>query len=73
MSGDKIELTGTVVASNKGKFEVKINDTLIVLCTLSGKIKMNGVRILVSDNVRIEVSPYDTTKGRIVYRNKIGQ
>ena len=67
---DRIELEGEVVDTNKGKFKVKINDDLTVLCTLSGKIRMNSVRILVGDKVKVEVSPYDTTQGRITYRNK---
>jgi translation initiation factor IF-1 len=40
------------------------------MCTLSGKIRMNSVKILVGDKVVIEVSEYDTTQGRIVFRKK---
>jgi translation initiation factor IF-1 len=67
---DRLEFEGEVIDANKGKFTVKVNDNLTVLCTLSGKIRMNSVKILVGDKVRIEVSEYDTTKGRITYRNK---
>lgn len=67
---DRLEFEGEVTDANKGKFTVKVNDNLIVLCTLSGKIRMNSVKILIGDKVRIEVSEYDTTQGRIVYRNK---
>ena len=67
---DRLELEGVVVESNKGQFQVKINDNLTVLCTLSGKIRTNSVKILVSDHVTVEVSEYDTTRGRIVYRHK---
>lgn len=67
---DRLEFEGEVVDANKGKFKVKVNDNLTVLCTLSGKIRMNSVKILVGDKVRIEVSEYDTTQGRITYRNK---
>lgn len=66
----RIELEGEVVDANKGKFKVKVNENLTVLCTLSGKIRMNSVKILIGDKVRIEVSEYDTTQGRITYRNK---
>jgi len=66
----RMEFEGTVVDANKGKFKVKVNDDMFILCTLSGKIRMNSVKILVGDNVRVEVSEYDTTQGRIVYRNK---
>jgi translation initiation factor IF-1 len=67
---DKLELDGEVVDSCKGKFLVKINEHLNVMCTLSGKIRMNSVKILVGDKVKIEVSEYDTSQGRIVYRVK---
>lgn len=66
----RLEFEGTVTDANKGKFKVEVSDNLTVLCTLSGKIRMNSVKILVGDRVRIEVSEYDTTQGRIVYRNK---
>jgi len=67
---DRMELDGVVVDTNKGIFKVKVNDNLIVSCTLSGKIRVNSVRILVGDMVKCEVSEYDTTKGRITYRHK---
>lgn len=67
---DRIQLEGDVTDASKGKFKVKVNDSLTVLCTLSGKIRMNSVRILIGDRVTIEVSEYDTTQGRIVYRHK---
>jgi len=67
---DKLEFDGEVIDANKGKFKVKINDKVNVLCTLSGKIRVNSVKILVGDMVKIEVSQYDTTQGRIIYRHK---
>lgn len=67
---DRIELEGEVIESNKGQFKVKVNENLTVLCTLAGKIRVNSVKILVGDQVRIEVSEYDTSRGRIVYRKK---
>ena len=67
---ERLEFEGEVIDANKGKFKVKVNDSLTVLCTLSGKIRMNSVKILVGDKVRIEVSEYDPTQGRITYRNK---
>lgn len=67
---DRLEFEGEVVDANKGQFKVKVNDNLTVLCTLSGKIRMNSVKILLGDKVKIEVSEYDTTRGRITYRNK---
>jgi len=67
---DRVEFEGDVIDSNKGKFTVKVNDTYTVLCTLSGKIRQNSVKILLGDHVKIEVSEYDTTQGRITYRMK---
>lgn len=69
----RLELDGVVMEANKGQFKVKVNESLTALCTLGGKIRMNSVKILVGDSVRIEVSEYDTTRGRIVYRKKAGQ
>lgn len=67
---DKLEFEGEVIDSAKGMFHVRVNDNYVALCTLSGKIRQNSVKILVGDTVRIEVSEYDTSKGRIVYRVK---
>jgi translation initiation factor IF-1 len=67
---DKVEFEGEVVDSCKGKFIVKVNETLTVTCVLSGKIRMNSVKILVGDRVKVEVSEYDVSHGRIVYRIK---
>jgi len=66
----RMEFEGFVTEASKGQFKVKITDTYIVLCTLSGKIRTNSVRILLGDKVKIEVSEYDPSKGRIVYRIK---
>lgn len=67
---DKLTFDGEVVDFSNGKFKVKITDDYYVLATLSGKIRQNSVRILLSDKVSVEVSPYDTEKGRIIYRHK---
>ena len=68
ISRDRLEFEGVVIDSNKGRFKVQINKDYVVLCTLSGKIRKHSVKILVGDKVRVEVSQYDTTQGRIVYR-----
>ncbi len=67
---DRMEYEGIVTVSNKGKFTVVVNENYSVTCTLSGKIRQNSVKILLGDRVRIEVSPYDTSQGRIVFRMK---
>lgn len=65
-----VELDGEVVDSSKGIFKVRISDTHTAICTLGGKIRVNSVKILIGDKVKIQVSPYDTTRGRIIYRIK---
>jgi len=65
---DRILYDGVVVESSKGLFKIKVSETYEVLCTLSGKIRFNSVRILDGDKVRIEVSPLEPTKGRILIR-----
>lgn len=51
-------------------FKVKLDDGREILARLSGKMRIHHIRVLVGDKVRIETSPYDQTKGRIVFRNK---
>lgn len=51
-------------------FRVELPDGNIVLCHLSGKMRMHFIKILPGDKVRVEMTPYDKTKGRIIYRNK---
>jgi len=67
---DRLEFEGEVVDDSNGKFKVKVSDKLTVLCTLSGKIRQNSIRILLGDRVRVEVSEYDATQGRIKARLK---
>ena len=67
----RMEFEGIVIDSNKGQFKIELNDSgAIVTATLSGKIRQNSVKILVGDRVTCEVSEYDMSKGRIVYRHK---
>ncbi len=51
-------------------FRVQLSDGRLVLCTLSGKMRMNYIKILPGDKVKVEMTPYDNAKGRIVYRSK---
>ena len=51
-------------------FRVKLPNERIVLCHLSGKMRLNFIRIMPGDRVRLEMTPYDMTKGRITYRMK---
>jgi translation initiation factor IF-1 len=67
--GDVMNYEGIVENVIKDKVFVKIEDR-IVIATISGKIRQSGIRILPGDQVRVEVSVYDTSKGRVVYRLK---
>lgn len=51
-------------------FRVELSDKKIILCHLSGKMRMHFIKILPGDRVRIEMTPYDETKGRITFRLK---
>ena len=66
-----IEVMGTVVdAQPNAMFKVKLENGFEVLAHISGKIRMNYIRILPGDRVRGELSPYDLTRGRITWRDK---
>lgn len=51
-------------------FKVELENGVVILATVSGKIRMHHIRILPGDRVTIEISPYDLTRGRITYRFK---
>ena len=68
---DVIEAMGTVVdAQPNDMFKVKLDNGFEVLAHISGKIRMNYIRILPGDKVKVELSPYDLTRGRIIWRDK---
>jgi translation initiation factor IF-1 len=68
---DVIELEGTVVeALPNTMFKVDIGKGHIILAHISGKLRMNFIRILPGDKVTVQMSPYDITRGRIVWRSK---
>ena len=69
---DKIEVDGIVKeALPNAMFRVEISATKsIMLCVISGKIRKNFVKILVGDSVKVELSPYDLTRGRITFRER---
>ena len=68
---DKIEMEGTVIeALPSTQFRVRLDNDHEVLAYLSGKMRKYYIRILLGDRVRVELSPYDLTRGRIVYRHK---
>lgn len=68
---DIIEVEGTVVeAMPNAMFRVEIQGGHQLLAHISGKLRMNFIRILPGDKVTLEMSPYDLTKGRITWRSK---
>ena len=68
---DVIEIEGIVTETlPKAMFKVELDNGHEVLAHVSGKIRMNFIRILPGDKVTVELSPYDLTRGRITYRYK---
>ncbi|MGD2143831.1 MAG: translation initiation factor IF-1 [Anaerolineae bacterium] len=68
---DKINMEGTVVeALPNTQFRVELDNGHEVLAYLSGKMRRYYIRVLLGDRVRVELSPYDLSRGRIVYRYK---
>ena len=68
---DEIELEGTVVESLPNTmFKVDIGNGHVILATISGKLRMNFIKILPGDKVTVQMSPYDLTQGRITWRSK---
>lgn len=71
---DMIEVEGTVVeVLPNTTFKVTLQNDHIIIAHISGKLRMNNIRILPGDKVTIEMSPYDLTKGRIIWRSKYNQ
>jgi translation initiation factor IF-1 len=70
MKDDKIVVEGEVIENLPNTlFRVKIADSeKVVLCYLSGKMRKNYIKILPGDKVRLEITPYDLNRGRIIYR-----
>jgi len=66
-----IEVEGKVLeALPDALFRVEIPDKKVIVCHLSGKMRINFIKIMPGDRVKVEISPYDQTKGRITYRFK---
>ena len=64
----KIEVDGKVIDVIKDEYKVELENGFVVTAHVSGKIRMNYIRILPGDTVMLELSPYDLTRGRITYR-----
>lgn len=69
---DRIVLEGVVVEAKPSTlFLVKLVNGIEILATLAGKLRQNRIRILPGDQVTVEVSPYDTSRGRITWRKRV--
>jgi translation initiation factor IF-1 len=68
---DLIEFDGQVLELlPNAMFRVKLENDHLILAHTSGKMRKNRIRILVGDRVRVEMTPYDLTKGRVIFRYK---
>lgn len=67
---DVIELEGEVIDISRDNIQVKLSNGHVITAYLAGKLRVNTIRVLIGDKVRCELSPYDLTRGRIVYREK---
>ncbi len=67
---DAIQMDGIVEDITSNAFKVKLTNGAYIRATLAGKLRIHHIRILPGDKVTVEISPYDLTNGRIVYRNK---
>jgi translation initiation factor IF-1 len=66
-----IELTGTVLETlPNAMFRVELENGHVILAHISGKMRMHYIKILPGDKVTVEMTPYDLTKGRVIYRHK---
>ena len=66
-----IKQDGVVIeALSNAMFRVKLENDHVIIATISGKMRMNYIRIFPGDKVSVEISPYDLTRGRITYRYK---
>tara|TARA_B100000214_G_C23505738_1_gene418271 strand:- start:244 stop:459 length:216 start_codon:yes stop_codon:yes gene_type:complete len=71
MGKDTIEMQGTVIEVLPNTiFKVKLENDHIITAHISGRMRKNYIRILNGDNVTVEMSPYDLSKGRITFRSK---
>ena len=71
--GEMIEVEGTVIEPlPNAMFRVELENGHKVLAHISGKMRMNYIKILPGDRVKVELSPYDLTRGRITFRSKGG-
>ncbi len=69
-NNDKIEVEGKVIEMQNGEFLVELPNKHTVKAHVSGKMRMNNIRILLGDKVTVELTPYDLTRGIIKWNNR---
>ena len=68
---DLVECGGVVLETlSNAMFRVKLDNDHIILAHISGRMRKNRIRILAGDRIKVEMTPYDLTKGRVVFREK---
>ena len=67
---DCLEIEGVVTDIFKDDIKIKLINGHVITGYLAGKLRINNIRVMIGDKVRVEMSPYDLTKGRIVWRDK---
>jgi translation initiation factor IF-1 len=68
---ESLQMEGTVIETLPNtSFRVRLDNGHVVLAHISGRMRKNYIRILTGDKVTVELTPYDLTKGRIIYRNR---
>ena len=67
---DFLELEGVVVDILRDDIKIQLQNGHIITGYLAGKLRINNIRILIGDKVKVEISPYDLTRGRITWRSK---
>jgi len=68
---ETITQEGVVIETLPGAtFKIRLDENKEILAHLSGRMRLHHIRVLIGDRVKVEMSPYDKTKGRIVYRSK---
>ena len=71
MDKQNLKKIGTIIETLPSThFKVRLEDGQEILCHLAGKLRIHRIKVLPGDNVTVELSPYDTKRGRIVYRGK---
>lgn len=71
---EAIKVEGTVIEDcSNSMFRVEMDNGHVMMCHISGKMRLRNIRVMVGDRVEVEVSPYDLTVGRISYRKKVNE